>query len=101
MLALLKIHLNLDWIYEASKDKESETKRSTNDLLVPPPPAEIAILFDLAMKGELPRLRKRVTKIAKMDDKYKPFAAKLSQLVDTFDEDQILELIEQYRDDST
>ena len=100
LFALLKIHLNLDWIYETPGNKESEAQQGADDLLVPPPPAEIAVLFDLAMKGELPRLRKRVVKIAKMDDKFKPFATKLSQLVDTFDEDQILELIERYMKNS-
>lgn len=96
---LLNTHLNLEWVYKtadlagASGPLASETGEST---LLPPPPTEIAVLFDLAMKGELPRLKERATQIEQMDDKFKPFAQKLSRLVDRFDEHAILRLIEQY-----
>ncbi|MCB0163172.1 MAG: HAMP domain-containing protein [Anaerolineae bacterium] len=64
--------------------------------LIPPPPEEMAILYDLAMKGELLRLKKQASQIEQMGDQYQPFAARLAQLVDNFDEDQIWKLIEQF-----
>lgn len=66
--------------------------------LFPPPPEEIAILYDLAMKGELPNLRQRALQIEQMGAPYQAFAAYLSQLVEKYDEDKILALIEHYRD---
>lgn len=95
---LLKNNLNLDWVYETPNNNTGQNQPASDDALVPPPAAEMAVLFDLAMKGELPRMRKRVVRLSKKDDQYKPFAAKLGQLVDAFDEDQILALIERYRD---
>lgn len=64
--------------------------------LTPPPPAEMALLFDLAAKGEIPRLRQRAVHIAQMGPEYKPFAALLEQLAKDYEEGQILKLIKKY-----
>jgi len=48
------------------------------------------------MKGEIPRLREHAVRIAQMGAGYEPFAERLCRLVDAFDEDQILALIERY-----
>jgi hypothetical protein len=64
--------------------------------LTPPPPDELAILLDLAMKGEIRALKRRVSHLEQLDDKFKPFARKLSQYVKKYDEVQILALIGRY-----
>ena len=64
--------------------------------LVPPPPEEMAILLDLAMRGNMPNIRKRAIQIEQLDEKYKPFAHTLQQLAKAFEDDEILALIEQY-----
>jgi len=66
------------------------------DELVPPPQEEIAILFDLAMKGEIRRLRRHAAHIDRLDQAFKPFTQKLRQFIDAYDEDKILALIEKY-----
>jgi len=63
--------------------------------LAPPPPAEISVLLDLALKGELSTLRKRAAQLAVQNPTYAPFAAHLRQLAEQFEEERILALIEQ------
>jgi signal transduction histidine kinase/DNA-binding NarL/FixJ family response regulator len=101
LFRLLETHLDLDWIYKPSKHVESAQDNGPESdaldrALVPPPSDEMAILFDLAMKGAIPHLRQRAARIEQMDDRYGPFACRLRQLVDDFDEDQLLALIERY-----
>ena len=96
---LLAKYLSLEWVYKPEPliRADGPFASKTDELtLLPPPPAEIAVLFDLAMKGELPHLKERAAHITQMDVKFKPFAQKLSGLVDRFDEDAILRLIERY-----
>lgn len=63
--------------------------------LAPPPPAEISVLLDLALKGELSTLRKHAAQLAAQNPTYAPFAAHLRQLAEQFEEERILALIEQ------
>ncbi len=97
---LLETHLSLEWVHKKTPDFAKTGVQPASEIneatLLPPPPEEIAILFDLAMKGELPRLKERTAQIEQMGDQFKPFARKLSRFVDQFDEDAIFLLIEQY-----
>lgn len=63
--------------------------------LIPPPSAEMAVLLDLAMKGNMPGIRKRATQLEQMGQQYRPFAAKLQQLARAYAEDEILALVNQ------
>lgn len=103
LFALLALHLDLNWIYGDELQAASVIKETfpplTEASLTPPPPETIAILFDLAMKGEIPTLGKQAEQLEALDERYKPFARKLRQLVEEFNEDQILMLIERYRGD--
>ena len=104
LFALLELHLNLQWIYrepQSLAEAGPEPGRLPNGFaneatLIAPPPAMMATLLDLAMKGELPRLGKHTEQIEALGEQYRPFAQRLRQLVETFDEDQLLALIEQY-----
>ncbi len=64
--------------------------------LIPPPAAELKILFDLATIGSLLDIEKRLLKIEKMGEQYLPFTNKLRQLVQGYDEEKILALLERY-----
>jgi signal transduction histidine kinase len=68
-----------------------------DEVLIPPPQEEIAILFDLAMKGEIRQLRRRADHIEQLGDEFKPFVHRFRTFIDTYDEDKILALIEKYR----
>jgi hypothetical protein len=76
--------------------ENDDLKLENEDELIPPPQEEIAILFDLAMKGEIRRLRRRTAHIDQLDEAFKPFTQRLRQFIDTYDEDKILALIERY-----
>jgi signal transduction histidine kinase/DNA-binding NarL/FixJ family response regulator/CHASE3 domain sensor protein len=96
LLTLLETHLQLEWLHKAPPAEAPPLEAEARNL-IPPPPAEMAVLYDLAMKGELLSLKKRAAKIARMDETYQPFARELRQLADAFDDEQILLLIEQHR----
>lgn len=68
------------------------------EAIIPPPAAEIAILLDLAMKGEIPRLRHRALQIAQMGQEFQSFANLLEQLARDYEEDKILKLIKAHVD---
>ena len=65
--------------------------------IIPPPAEEIAVLFELAMMGDLGGIKKQAEKLAKIDAIYVSFASHLNQLAKNFEEAKILEFVEQYR----
>lgn len=102
LLNLLESHLRLQWVYEGSPIQDKTVGRARvlarEEPLTPPPRAEIALLFDLAMKGEIPRLHQRALQIAQMSQEFQPFADILEQLARNYDEEQILKLIKSCMD---
>lgn len=68
----------------------------STELLTPPPAEVMQRLYDLAMKGELPRIGKQAKLIKQEQPEFAPFADRLLVLVDAFDEDGLLLLIEQH-----
>lgn len=64
--------------------------------LIPLPADEIAIWYDLAMKGELLRLREKAEAVEALGQPYTHFAQRIRSLVDAFEEDEIITLIERY-----
>ncbi len=97
LLGLLKHHLGLQWLYHESPAQKDVTRLMEKEKrLTPPPAAELASLFELALKGELPRLRQRAHQLAQMGQEYQPFATLLEQLARNYEEEQILKLIKSY-----
>ena len=98
------LELNLPMLWATTTHHEPLKPNNKNDLqdldiedgLTPPPQDEIAVLYDLAMKGEIRRLQRRVVHIEQLDETFKPFTQKLRQFIDAYDEDKILTLIEAY-----
>jgi signal transduction histidine kinase/DNA-binding NarL/FixJ family response regulator/HAMP domain-containing protein len=103
LFELLETLLDLEWYYQKAVTKDTSImqiqSKEEDEPLIPPPLEEMEVLFDLAMKGDLSRLRKRTAQIEQMDEKFKPFAQQLCQLVDDIEEDQILALLQRYMDD--
>ncbi|MDX1520772.1 MAG: ATP-binding protein [Anaerolineae bacterium] len=102
LLTLLAKHLALEWVYADPAPAQSAVPSSAPDSpekespLVPPPLAELKILFDLALKGHLRGIQKRAAQLERTDQKLKPFARQVQQLAKNFDEKQIRTLIKQY-----
>ncbi len=103
LLNCLQVHLELEWIYEKLQDESYESEDSDNqskiqdETIIPPPAEEIAVLFELAMMGDLGGIQKQAEKLAKIDARYVSFASHLNQLAKNFEEAKILEFVEQYR----
>ncbi len=103
LLDCLQVHLGLEWIYEDLQEgnAESEVCHKQSQIqdgeIIAPPADEMAVLFELAMRGDLGGIQKQAEKLKKMDVKYVSFARHLNQLAKDFEEAQILEFVEQYR----
>ncbi|MEO6862878.1 MAG: ATP-binding protein, partial [Microcoleus sp.] len=103
LLNCLQVHLGLEWIYDELQypNAESEVFHNQSQIqpekIIAPPADEIALLFDLAMMGDLGGIQKQAEKLAKLDVKYVSFANHLNELAKNFEEEKILEFVEQYR----
>ncbi|MDZ8054953.1 MAG: AAA family ATPase [Aulosira sp. ZfuVER01] len=102
LLEKLRIHLGLEWIYEEieiepKQQKDVNLKTKIQNLqLIPPSAEEIAILLDLAMKGDLRSLAQKATQLEELDEQLLPFATHLRQLAKEFKGKQIVDFIKQY-----
>ncbi|MBP0001100.1 MAG: hypothetical protein J7641_19240, partial [Cyanobacteria bacterium SID2] len=98
LLAALGEHLQLQWVYESvSSDATDETDETSNGPLVPPPPEEMEILYNLARMGSMKRIRDRATYLEQLDPQYRPFARKLQDLARGFEDRALLAFVKQYR----
>ncbi|MCC5651420.1 AAA family ATPase [Nostoc sp. XA013] len=106
LLEKLQVHLELEWIYEdqsKAKKIKHENNSLTNSLqlasqatIIPPSASELAILLDLAMRGNLISIAERSVELEKIDEKLQPFASHLYQLAKGFKGKQILEFLQKY-----
>ncbi len=118
LFAQLQLHLGLEWIYESkeedaiaatpaevgkSQDQASSGQRSELSLqtaeIVAPPPEKLAILYELAMMGDIRGISEQAQQLEQLDPQFVPFAKKLRRLAKGFQEKQILELVKKYMPD--
>ncbi|EDN65802.1 two-component hybrid sensor and regulator [Beggiatoa sp. PS] len=109
LLDKIRIHLDLIWIYEQQShpiDKIVAENSTRLDYLagnkitefVGPSSTQAAILFDLAMMGDIGGILEEIDQFEQSDKKLIPFCRKIRQLANTFDEEQICELVEPYKE---
>ncbi|NER96531.1 MAG: response regulator [Symploca sp. SIO1B1] len=104
LLETIRYHLGLSWIYEKTDELSTQPLGTQSDLsqtnpvtvIIPPPPDELNILYDLARKGLIDGLIEQVNKLTKMDNKYMPFADKILNLAKEFNIKQIRNFIKKY-----
>ena len=102
LFSALQKFLQLEWIYEEITESEIEAETKVegqvnlSQSLIVPPIEEIEILYELAMLGSMKKIRERAFYLAELDHKYLPFANKLKDLAQGFQEKAIVNLIEQY-----
>ncbi len=102
----LQTHLELEWIYEqkgtipfsqdfkiAHPEKDSSIKKIE---IVPPPPLELAQLYELSLKGRVKAIIKQSEEIKQMDEKFAPFAQEIDRLAEDFQIEKIQVFIEKY-----
>ncbi len=96
LAAIIEEYLKLEWIYEEAKNKDF-AEGGAGPVLKPAPASEIEALFDLAMRGDMRGILNRAKHIDKMGKEYGPFARKLRNLAERFEEKKILTLVKAYQ----
>ncbi|MEH1838091.1 MAG: ATP-binding protein [Nostoc sp.] len=101
LLDQLKQYLNLVWIYKQSQPDEEKAKAATtansqSAQLTPPSPQVLQEIVTLASKGNFNAILKWADKLEETDTKFVPFANEIRQLARQFDEDLIINFLNQY-----
>ncbi|MCT7983854.1 AAA family ATPase [Laspinema sp. A4] len=102
LLSCLRNHLHLEWIYEEQAVENDESSLIPASIpphlseAIAPNAEELAILFDLAMKGELVTIQERVQRLLDGDRRYAPFATQVIHLATTFAEEELLAFVQGY-----
>jgi CheY-like chemotaxis protein len=104
---LLQQHLNLEWIYThsdrsntAEELEVAQTGENGNDSILPPPPAELTLLYDLLRQGLIHDLLEQCDRLDQLNQDYVPFTTQLRQLAKNFQMGQIKTFLEQYLEQS-
>jgi CheY-like chemotaxis protein len=88
----LRVHLSLEWVYEQELPMD-ELKQLPEKSQIAPPPEELAVLFNLAKRGEIVAIRQEIARIEQLGDPFIPFAAELGQLAKGFQMKQMCEFL--------
>jgi len=94
LIQMIMRHLPLEWT--DSSDRPSASEQDDTGNMVAPPPAEISILLEMALAGNMRAIRTQADQLATIDDKYRPFADRLKALASSYQSAGILQLIEQH-----
>ncbi|MGB0386082.1 MAG: ATP-binding protein [Ardenticatenaceae bacterium] len=109
LLALIRQHLELEWIYEVIEDQDEDNDHDNEQAqekttknkplnalrLIAPPAEELEKLYELANLGKMSAIRKRLAHIEQLDQTYAPFAHQVRQLARGFEDEKIAALVEQ------
>ncbi|ARV62613.1 serine/threonine protein kinase [Nostocales cyanobacterium HT-58-2] len=107
LLEKLRVHLGLEWVYEEHLSTEelstphadgygTDVSVRNQYSLVAPPAEELAVLLDLAMRGDLRGITERAAQLQELNEQWVPFATHLRQLAKGFKGKQILEFLKKY-----
>ncbi len=105
LLECLGSHLELEWIYEepSAIAPDAKVEAASDDMPagdpIAPPAEELAVLFDLAMCGDLGGIQKQAENLQHLNAQYGAFSSHLIQLAKNFEEEKIIELLEMYREE--
>ena len=103
LLAQLQRHLDLGWVYEKEeggtlqvKDELEATLQPSS--LIPPPAEELAVLFDLALMGDIEAIQEQAERLEQLAEQFRPFVAELRLLAKGFQVNKICEFLELYQE---
>ncbi len=104
--AVMRTRLGIEWIH-AEADEEDAVGRAEGEdegenegraEIVAPPADEMQVLHDLAMSGNMREILNRASHLETMDARHRPFARVLRELARTFEDEKILSLIKEYKE---
>lgn len=96
LLAKLRKHLKLEWIYEENCPPAAPLLAPKTEIL-PPAMAELEMLYQLAMRGSFKGIIKQAKRLEQTDAQLIPFSQTLRRLAEGFQDKAILEFIDLYR----
>ena len=99
LLQQIQNHINLDWIYDDNNRQQlitSTAQQATSLPMVGPPPETAAQLFELALKGDVKRIKEQIVYLEQLGDLYHPFAAELRRLAKQYQVKRIQALLKPY-----
>jgi DNA-binding NarL/FixJ family response regulator len=97
LLSELQRHLELQWIYETAPELGDPAigVASSADLVIPSP-EELSTLYQAAKDGFMSDVQQEANRLKQLNPQYMPFANKLLELSQRFDDEGILSLLEPY-----
>jgi CheY-like chemotaxis protein len=84
--------LGLTWAHDG---RETARQTDPGGELVAPPPEEMAILHELALLGNMRKIRERADYLAALDERYRPLAGRLHRMAQGFQSKEIVLLVEE------
>ncbi|MCP4368212.1 MAG: response regulator, partial [Deltaproteobacteria bacterium] len=96
-----------DLIFELMKylpytleEKMPVTRQTTEKPIIPPPAEEMHALYELAIGGSMRKILKKANSLEQLDNQYQPFAVKLRELAQGYQDEELIILIEKYMEKS-
>ncbi len=93
LLAYLQQYLHLDWLYES---KPESLPAQPEAALMPPPPATVAHLLELAMMGDVEAIQAQADQLAQTDPRFQPFTTELHRLAKGFQINKLCDFLQPY-----
>ena len=102
LFQFIESNLPIEWLYQENNifdkaENYSEADQSnmaeTTVELIFPPPEQLKILYELASLGKVLQIEDFTEQLKKIDQRYIPFAKKISSMAAAFQDEQIVEFI--------
>jgi PAS domain S-box-containing protein len=94
LLEKLQYYLNIKWIYESTT--HDATWCSIDGPIIGPSAQQASVLLDLAMQGDICGINTYVNQLEQLNPQMRPFAQKIYQLAEQFNDEEIGEIAKQY-----
>jgi CheY-like chemotaxis protein len=103
LLDVLAAQLKLEWIYAeiGQEARRSPSDEASHKPLIPPPPKELEALYALTLRGDMDDIQEFATRLEQLDQQFAPFADKLREFAKSFQDEELLMFVQQYREKQT
>jgi DNA-binding response OmpR family regulator len=95
LLACLQRHLRLEWQYEKPSSQPPAGRHEKRPLVVPSR-EDLEALLEFAEISHVTGLQQSLEKMRKVDEKFTPFATAIEELVESFQFEKVIKMIESY-----
>ncbi len=95
LLACLQRHLRLEWLYEKPSSGPPAGQHETRPLVVPSR-EDLEALLEFAEISHVTGLQQSLESLKKVDEKFTPFATAIEELIESFQFEEVIKMIESY-----